>query len=529
MFGSKKSFGSDKALILLAALTLGLAASSTAHAALTYTISTDLKKAACSGDTDSDCLDNVEEGNLAWAVAPWYFYDEGEDCSGYRNGFGLPASHFVRQDFYQVRPEGGGIRDWSADGKAKWVKISYFFNHPHDCGSAFGGHQGDAEHVRVEMYSYDLRTWYLYQAYYAHHDQDRYFSGSYLEERAQALSTNWISVAADAGSHGSWPGLDAGSEECAGPEDDFCKGNCACFVGIWQDALKSGNGREVVGVTRNIGGPAPEQWNPAAVSISGNQAYTDLDVGHGLNREYWSAGSGAAGAFCGWECPLGSRNADGSCAVAVHDQTACSAPLSAKVDASGFQVAPGSCAGHCGGSVAGCFCDANCSTYGDCCADACSVCGSCGPSGRQELTRGESFSVPASPSNPATMPAADPKGAAAASSAVGKVLPHLRGAAPGQQLQALRWMLASGDDRRLVFLFVDLRASRNGSLERRAVMARQRLEALAVDLERAGYTASEPVEAARIDPNAPPPSSFPPSILEALGLNRDGSPKTSGR
>lgn len=526
MFGSKKTNGLGAALILLTASVSGLAASSAAHAALTYTVSTELKKPSCSGDTDSDCLDNVEEGNLAWAAAPWYFYDENEDCSGYRNNFGVPASHFARQDFFQVRPEGGGIRDWVVDGQAKWVKISYFFNHPHDCGAAFGAHQGDSEHVRLELYSYDLRTWYLYQAYYAHHDRDQYFTGTYLEERAQALGTNWITVAADADSHGSWPGLEPGGAACAGAaETAFCNGNCACFVGTWQEAVKGNAGREVIAVTRNIGGPAPEQWNQAVVTVSGGQAYTDLDVGHGVNREYWSTGTGAASTFCGWECPSGSRNADGTCAVAAHGQTACSAPLSSKVDASGFQIAPGSCAGHCGGSVAGCFCDANCSAYGDCCADACSACGSCGGNAKAQ---NDSFFAPAAPSEPARQQTGDPKAALPASAAVGKALPQLRGVEPGQQLQTLRWMLASGDDTRLIFLFSDLRDQKD-SLPARATTARQRLEELAVDLERAGYTASEPVEAARIDPNAPPPSSFPASVLEALGLNRDGSPKTSGR
>jgi hypothetical protein len=35
---------------------------------------------------------------------------------------------------------------------------------------------------------------------------------------------------------------------------------------------------------------------------------------------------------------------------------------------------------HCGGAGAvgsSCYCDASCVTYGDCCADACSICGFC--------------------------------------------------------------------------------------------------------------------------------------------------------
>ena len=448
-------------------------------------------------------------------------------CSGSQNSYGLPATHFARQDFFQVRPEGGAVQSWSpVDGKAKWVKISYFFNHPHDCQSAagFGGHQGDSEYVRVALYSYDLKTWYLYQAYYAHHDQDHYFSGSYLEERALVLGTSWISVAADEDSHGSWPGLQANSAECAGPEDDFCGANCKCFVGTWGDAFKGGDGRETVGVSRNIGGPAPEKWNAAVLTVAGNEAYTQLDVGHGLNREYWSPRTDAYKNFCGWECPAASRKPDGTCAVPVHDQTGCSAALSTKVDTSFFQLQAGSCSGHCGGSVAGCFCDANCVNMGDCCPDACSVCGQCGalpnPYTEQAQTRGEGAFTPSFP--------ADPAATKAAVSAVGNALPQLQGATAVQQLRTLRWMLASGDDRRLVFLFDDLREARSEPLDRRAAMARQRLDELAVDLEKAGTAFSETLEdAARVNPSAPAPNTFPPSVLDSLGLNRDGSTKSA--
>ncbi len=528
MSRSQKNYGFGGVLIPLAALVFGLALTSSAHAALTYTTPTDLKKTPCSGDSDGDCLDDTEEANLAWAVAPWYFYDEDESCSGWQNSYGLPSVHFARQDFFQVRPEGGAIENWSPmDGKAKWVKVSYFFNHPHDCQSAagFGGHQGDSEHIKVELYSYDLRTWYLYQAYYAHHDQDHYFSGTYLEEKALALGTSWISVAADGDSHGSWPGLDPDATDCAGPEDDFCGANCKCFVGTWRDAFKGGKGRETVSVTRNIGGPAPEKWNPAVLTVAGNEAYSQLDVGHGSNREYWSARSDAFQKFCGWECPAANRNADGTCAVSVHDRTGCSSALSTKVDTSFFQLQAGSCSGHCGGSVAGCFCDAFCASHGDCCPDACSVCGQCGalPNPYTEQTQSSEGAVtPAFP--------ADRAAAKEAVAAVRNALPQLRGATAVQQLRTIRWMLASGDDLRLVFLFDDLREARNEPLDRRAAMARQLLEELAADLEKAGTSFPETLgDAARVNPSAPAPNTFPPSVLESLGLNRDGSSKTTGR
>ena len=123
----------------------------------------------------------------------------------------------------------------------------------------------------------------------------------------------------------------------------------------------------------------------------------------------------------------------------------------------------------------------------------------------------------------------DPEASSKAGSEVASVLPQLRGATPVQQLRTIRWMLASGDDNRLVFLFDDLRSSRVSPLKQRAAQARQRLEELATDLENAGVAFSEPVvDAARTNPGAPAPNTFPPSVLDALGLNRDGSPKTSG-
>jgi len=43
-------------------------------------------------------------------------------------------------------------------------------------------------------------------------------------------------------------------------------------------------------------------------------------------------------------------------------------------DDAGICEAPASCAGQCGGQADGCFCDAVCQSYGDCCADFCQVC-----------------------------------------------------------------------------------------------------------------------------------------------------------
>lgn len=382
---SIESRRAGRSWIPLLALALGLAFSTSAHGYLSYTLSSELKKTSCTGDTDSDCLDNAEETNLAWAASPWYFYDEDEGCSEWRNEFGVAASHFARQDFIQVRPEGSGIGAWSpTDGKAKWIRVSYFFLFPHDCRSTvgFGGHQGDSEHIKLNFYSYDLKTWYLYQAFYAHHDNNHYFSGTYLQDRAVALGTSWISVAADEDSHGSWPGREADSTHCAGSEDDFCASTCDCFRGTWRSDLNNGYGF-VPSASRNVGGPSPETWNAAVVTVSGADAWTELNVGHGLNREYWTNRTDRFQKFCGWECPTANRNTDGSCSLSVHNRTGCSSrltttdPNTSKTDLTPFSVQGGSCVGLCGGAAAGCYCDAACVTYGDCCSDACSACGVC--------------------------------------------------------------------------------------------------------------------------------------------------------
>src|SRR5436309_1517316 len=61
---------------------------------LSFTLSSALKKSGCSGDDDGDCLDNVKENDLAFIVAPWYFYDEDENCSGAWYTDGPDALHY---------------------------------------------------------------------------------------------------------------------------------------------------------------------------------------------------------------------------------------------------------------------------------------------------------------------------------------------------------------------------------------------------------------------------------------------------
>jgi hypothetical protein len=117
------------------------------------------------------------------------------------------------------------VRSWSpTDGQAKWVRITYFFLYPHDCKNlgtiegGVGGNQGDPEQVMLDLYSYDLKTWYLSGALYpAHgHTPEPYMSGAWLESRARELGTSWISVTADEDSHGSWMGREVTSSRLRG-------------------------------------------------------------------------------------------------------------------------------------------------------------------------------------------------------------------------------------------------------------------------------------------------------------------------
>ena len=86
---------------------------------LSYQFPSPLVKSGCAGDLDNDCLDNVEEGNLAGIAAPWIFYDEHESCA--------TGLHFARRDYFQVRPQGSGVGAWSAtDGKQKRVAVTYY-------------------------------------------------------------------------------------------------------------------------------------------------------------------------------------------------------------------------------------------------------------------------------------------------------------------------------------------------------------------------------------------------------------------
>jgi len=94
----------------------------------------------------------------------------------------------------------------------------------------------------------------------------------------------------------------------------------------------------------------------------------------------WGASTSGAGAFYGGYlsyCPLTSDSASGwgiglNASWAFGDSGARWGHPKGVVE-----NAVNSCAGNCGGYGNGCWCDAQCTFYGDCCADACSTCGQC--------------------------------------------------------------------------------------------------------------------------------------------------------
>lgn len=347
------------------------------HALLSYTLTDQLKKTGCAYDDDGDCLDNYREADLAWIVSPHYYYDENEDCAD-APYIGRYAA-YDRRDYFQVRPMGDNVYNWASSSARKRVRITYFLLHPHDCGGFVSwlpdwGHLGDSEHVRFELYSYDLKRWYLSGASFYHHGRVKWISGDGLQRRANELGTRYASVAADEDSHGSWPGRTASSSDCAASADDFCYGFCDCFKGSMRTAYNYGYW-EYLSTNRNVGGPSPESWRRSVLSVSGTQAWTNLNIGWGANSEFWTPRSDAYRKFCGWECPIYYRRSDGHCARSLRGETECTSPLSSKVDTACFRVS-GSCSSGGGGGGGGG--GSSCSSGQICCEPlpdgSCNIC-----------------------------------------------------------------------------------------------------------------------------------------------------------
>ena len=510
-----------------------LTGASDANALLAYNLPSELKKTHCINDTDNDCLDNNEEGNLALALAPIQFYDEDEDCSGWTNKWGVPSTHFKRRDYFQVRPRDlDGIQHWSAtDGKKKWVQVTYFLLYPHDCQSylGFGGHQGDSEHVRYSLYSYNLKQWYLSSARYWHHGSNHVISGSTIANRAAQLgafanstSVTRPTVASDEDGHGSWPGYKINSSDCAGSEDNSTND---CFIDDWEDDYINHHW-EYVQATRNIGGRAPEIWNASMVVVSGSAAYTSLNVGHGSNREYWSPRLDKYKYFCGWECAANERQSDGHCSATRHDEDCCAeGPLASKVDTTPFAFTkpppPTSCNSYCGSYTGLCGCSVFCTLSGDCCPDYTLVCleepclmvfaddaglpilvvtpCQAGATGGPADAAARAVPLVEAASRELRRQAAEQSDLLErerllylASDPIVSVLPMLAGTTPTQQLRTLKWMLRFADARQWISLFPDLEVSiGHAPSEATLQEATDRLMDLVALLEVNGYTSPD--------------------------------------
>jgi hypothetical protein len=361
------------ALVSVIGIVLGSVAPALAGT-ITITLSEPLKKNGCVGDTDGDCLNNYGEQELAYVLAPNYFWDGGENCDS-----GL---HYSVKDFYQVRPRSTSgaqyVGNWiDGDGSSKWIKVSYYFLFPHDCnGQPWQGHLGDSENVEYWVYSYDLITWHVSSVRMHHHGAYHDYAGTLIGGFAEQLGTPYPNIAYDEDGHGSWPGVGPDSDDCAGSEDTW---HYNCWVDDMRTSFNNGDWFVPLSL-RNIGGPFPEYWKTNVVSVSGADVYSEFDVGHGTNREYWTDKPGFQ-KFCGWECST-ARFSGGDCLYNEHGDDGCSSGLHTKVDFVTFDVGPPgtTCYGDglsCGAQNTWCSCNyPACLSFGNnCCYDACFKCG----------------------------------------------------------------------------------------------------------------------------------------------------------
>jgi hypothetical protein len=354
------------------------------------TLSSGLVKSGCSGDGDGDCLDDVQEAALATAIAPWQLRDEDESCDGRKPSFfqtlslGDPVKHYKRKDFFQVRPEttpGQAVASWASDTTStKWVAVTYFLFYPADCADSMwtskDGHQGDSEHVIFYLASYDDRTWFMQKARYYHHAAPYHeWKGDWLKRLANDNQTAYPSVLYTQNSHGSFPGLAANRDDCAGWEDDNFWGSNDCCEHSKMSRDIHWTVPEATGVTANIGEPTDlndgGRWNTAqgVISLDANgKAYNAYDTGHGgPQKEYWSDMTGTAqDLFCGWECPNGDRSIQSGsggynrCAYDIHHRKRCADSVWSKLDRSTMLTGVGCGNGVCEGPESSSTCPSDC-------------------------------------------------------------------------------------------------------------------------------------------------------------------------
>ncbi len=352
---------------LSACLLLGWAGSAAAQSLTIGPLSAPLVGGrTCPGDSDGDCLDDALEDELADLAAPVLFYDEDESCTA---GIGGDPEHYPRQDFAQVRPSGWGVRDWPNESGGHTITIHYYFLYPHDCQHCFGigGHQGDVERVSYTLRSNDLLTWTITGGVYRHHGTDpTNANGQQLGAVAARLGVSRPVVAVSQNSHASyitWAFLSEflflNSSGC-GPDtsglnvglftvcvdDCYCDSTNAslatCFAAGATDGLFE------IATPQNLGEPERLRTDGTLKSEPDPNSqrpfvFTELDLGHGLNREFWSENvPGPEFAyFCGWECAAKDRPDDkAKCDTSAHGDRKCIGQLFGYLDDAHFDLEP---------------------------------------------------------------------------------------------------------------------------------------------------------------------------------------------
>ena len=380
---------------------------------LKYRLSSELKASSCPNmqeDGDGDCLNDNLEADLAWVVAPAFFFDEDEECGSSAGDYGL-------HPYYQVRPlapSTAPVDTWANNNKEKRVEITYFLNWVVDCGGPLeGDHLGDSESIIVTLRSYDLVEWEVVGTLQYAHGRSYVKAGFWLDDMADAVGLGYITVAVEDDKHGSWGGKAAGSQSCG---DDVILGFADCFPGMsWEDAVIAEEFFYVpLTADQNIGEPPDvldgrNFLSPAAVLIndhgtvrfetSSQFSASAFHLNNLSGTEYWWRPPSDSTGFCGWTCPDYDRESDGTCSDITIGLPGgeyfidgdCASGLESKLSryetyfsqassSASLSIPPSlsSCAGiGCGTRDVPqtCYCDELCHYRSDCCSDKETVCG----------------------------------------------------------------------------------------------------------------------------------------------------------
>jgi hypothetical protein len=284
-----------------------------------------------SNDLDNDCLSDSMENSLATIVAPYYLWDEGDECNYFAAQNSFNQQHFKPHWFHQVRPALGPVNRWTSSSTEKFIRITYFFNYPEDCAGFLmgGGHMGDGERVVFVMKSTDLVNWIVDSGEYYFHSSSRVIDGDFIKAIATSVNASYPLVLAGEDAHASYWGHSAGSEDCCNTSD--CSGD-SCLQGSL--ATSKANGTWVFPLpSLNIGGPSPENWNFNVLGNDNGVPFSAPDVGHGFAPDYWAhypPNPSFSAKFCGFSCTT--VHSDGNCAYETHGNSDCTSPLQTKVN-----------------------------------------------------------------------------------------------------------------------------------------------------------------------------------------------------